>query len=42
MANKSVRKTNKKKAGRSLMERRAAKKAKNAAKTAPLIPPPGR
>jgi hypothetical protein len=42
MANKSVRKETRKKQVLSLKEKRAAKKAKNAAKSAPLIPPTGR
>ncbi|HEX5997214.1 MAG TPA: hypothetical protein VFY84_18905 [Jiangellales bacterium] len=41
MANKSVQKINTKKQGKTLKEKRAAKKAKNAAKSAPLIPPTG-
>lgn len=41
MANKTVHKENQKKQGRTLKEKRAAKKAKNAAKSAPLIPPTG-
>jgi hypothetical protein len=41
MANKFVQKTNQKKQGRTLKEKRAAKKAKHAAKSAPLIPPTG-
>jgi hypothetical protein len=42
MANKSIQKVNRKTPGRTLMEKRAVKKAKNAAKSAPLIPPIGR
>jgi len=42
MAKETVRKVNRKKPGRTLMEKRSAKKAKNAAKSAPLIPPTGR
>ena len=42
MANKSPQKANRKKPGRTLMEKRTAKKAKNAAKSASLIPPTGR
>ncbi len=40
MAKESVRKVNRKKTGRTLMEKRSAKKAKNATKSAPLIPSP--
>jgi hypothetical protein len=39
MANKTNQKANHKKQGRTLKEKRAAKKAKNAAKSVPLIPP---
>jgi hypothetical protein len=39
MANKSNQKSDRKKPGKTLMEKRAAKKAKTAAKSAPLIPP---
>jgi hypothetical protein len=42
MASKTIQKANHKKPGRSVKEKRAAKKTKNAAKTAPLIPPTGR
>lgn len=42
MANKAIQKVNRKKPGKTLKEKRAAKKAKTAAKTAPLIPPTGR
>jgi hypothetical protein len=42
MASKSIQKTNHKKAGKTLKEKRAVKKAKTAAKSAPLIPPTGR
>ena len=41
MANKSIHKESRKKQVRSLKEKRAAKKAKNAAKSAPIIPPTG-
>lgn len=41
MANKSPQKSTRKKPERTLLEKRAAKKAKNAAKSAPLIPPTG-
>jgi hypothetical protein len=41
MARKAVRKVDRKKEGRTLKEKRATKKAKNAAKSAPLIPPTG-
>jgi hypothetical protein len=41
MADKSIQKANHKKQGRTLKEKRAAKKAKNATKAAPLIPPTG-
>jgi hypothetical protein len=41
MANKSTPKANSKKQGKSLKEKRAAKKVKNAAKSAPVIPPTG-
>jgi hypothetical protein len=41
MANKTVQKVNTKKQGRTLKEKRAAKRAKNAAKSASLIPPTG-
>jgi len=41
MANKSIQKVNQKKQGRTVKEKRAAKKAKNAAKSVPLIPPTG-
>jgi hypothetical protein len=41
MANKVIQKASRKKAGRTLKEKRAAKKAKNAAKAAPLIPSTG-
>jgi hypothetical protein len=39
MANKSLKKANHKKLGRTLKEKRAAKKSKHAAKSAPFIPP---
>lgn len=39
MASRSIQKANHKKPGKTLKEKRAAKKAKNATKTAPLIPP---
>jgi hypothetical protein len=42
MANKSVRKVNSKKQGKTLKEKRAAKKAKNVDKSTSLIPPTGR
>jgi hypothetical protein len=46
MADKRIQKVNQKKQGRTVKEKRAAKKAKNAAKnaatSAPLIPPTGR
>lgn len=42
MANKSNQKVNRKKQGRTVKEKRAAKKAKNAARSAPLIPLTGR
>ncbi|HEU4424676.1 MAG TPA: hypothetical protein VFR67_19285 [Pilimelia sp.] len=41
MANKTVQKENRKKQVRTLKEKRAAKRAKNAAKSASLIPPTG-
>ncbi|HZN20847.1 MAG TPA: hypothetical protein VFB84_22090 [Micromonosporaceae bacterium] len=41
MANKAIQKVNRKKPGRTLKEKRAAKNAKNAAKSASLIPPTG-
>jgi hypothetical protein len=42
MANKTNQKVNSKKPGRTLKEKRAAKKAKNAAKkSAPFLPPTG-
>jgi hypothetical protein len=41
MATKTVHKENRKKQVRTLKEKRAAKKAKSAAKSAPLIPPTG-
>jgi hypothetical protein len=41
MANKTVHKENRKKQVRSLKEKRAAKRAKNAAKSRTLIPPTG-
>jgi hypothetical protein len=41
MANKSAHKEDRKKQVRSLKEKRAAKKAKTTAKSAPLIPPTG-
>jgi hypothetical protein len=41
MANKAVHKENRKKQARTLKEKRAVKKAKNTAKSAPLIPPTG-
>lgn len=41
MANKGIQKVNQKKQGKTLKEKRAAKKAKTAAKSAPLIPPTG-
>ena len=37
MANKTIQKVNRKKPGRSLKEKRAAKKATNARRSAPLI-----
>lgn len=42
MANKSTQKVNSKKPRRTLKEKRAAKKAKNAAKATPFLPPTGR
>lgn len=42
MASKTIQKANRKKPGRTLKEKRAAKKAKNVAKGASLIPPTGR
>lgn len=42
MASKTIQKANHKKPGRTLKEKRSAKKAKNRAKAAPLIPPTGR
>jgi hypothetical protein len=42
MASKSIQKANHKKPGKTLKEKRSAKKAKSAAKSAPLIPPTGR
>ncbi len=42
MGNKSIQKVNQKKQGRTVKEKRAAKKAKNATKSVPLIPPTGR
>lgn len=41
MANKTAQKVDRKKPGRSLKEKRAAKNAKKAAKSASLIPPTG-
>lgn len=41
MGNKTVQKESQKKQGKTLKEKRAVKKAKNAAKSAPLIPPTG-
>lgn len=42
MANRADQKANKKKQGRTLKEKRAAKRAKKVIKVAPLIPPTGR
>jgi hypothetical protein len=42
MANKSARKEDQKKQGRTLKEKRAAKNAKNAEKSTSHIPPTGR
>jgi hypothetical protein len=42
MGSKSIQKNNQKKSGKTLKEKRSAKKAKTAAKSAPLIPPTGR
>lgn len=42
MADKSTRKVNTKKQGKTVKEKRAAKKAKGAAKSVSLIPPTGR
>jgi hypothetical protein len=42
MANKTLRKENRKKQVRTLKEKRAAKKAKNAAKSVTPFPPTGR
>ena len=42
MANKSPQKANRKKSARTLMQKRSARKVKNAAKSASLIPPTGR
>lgn len=42
MGNKSIPKANKKKPSRTLQEKRAAKKAKNDAKSTPFIPPTAR
>jgi hypothetical protein len=42
MASKTVRKESRKKQVRTLKEKRAVKKAKHTAKSAPLIPPTGR
>ena len=41
MGNKSIQKANDKKQGRTLKEKRSAKKAKQAAKSAPVIPSTG-
>jgi hypothetical protein len=41
MASKTIQKESRKKAGKTLKEKRATKKAKNEAKTASLIPPTG-
>jgi hypothetical protein len=41
MADKSPKKSGAKKTGRSLKEKRAAKKAKQASKASPQIPPTG-
>lgn len=41
MASKTIQKVNKKKPEKTLKEKRAAKKAKNATKSAPFMPPTG-
>lgn len=41
MANKTIQKVNEKKVGKTLKEKRAAKKAKHATKSTSLIPPTG-
>jgi hypothetical protein len=42
MGNKSVQREGRKKPGRTLLEKRAAKRIKSEAKTTPIIPPPTR